>query len=273
MKHCAGFTLIELLVVIAVIALLISILLPSLRQAREQAMTVKCGAHIRQLGTGMTMYLHMRNVYPPHQWIFTDAAGKETGRVRWFNVMADIVGNMEVQSCPKVDDWEVGRNNSYGYNYKYIGSGRDNLRSPTRPFERFPVTAIAAPAATIAFADSDGTGWTKAHVNGVNDPEMLGNHGYTLDPTYIPTYSEYTFSGGKQERYAWVNHRTYLSDRHDGKSNACFVDGHVEPVTPARAYRDNSMWNGLGAEDPVRDPHVTVKFWPGTTAAFRYQTE
>ena len=60
-----GFTLIELLVVVSIIALLISILLPSLRSAREQAKTVTCMSMQASIGRGMATYLADNNDWLP----------------------------------------------------------------------------------------------------------------------------------------------------------------------------------------------------------------
>lgn len=52
-----GFTLIELLVVIAIIAVLMAILMPSLRRAKEQAKMIKCQANLKQWATTIAIYV------------------------------------------------------------------------------------------------------------------------------------------------------------------------------------------------------------------------
>jgi len=68
-KRNRGFTLIELLVVVGIIALLISIMLPSLGRAREQAKATHCLARLKEFGTGLVSYSNQYNdVFPPASW-------------------------------------------------------------------------------------------------------------------------------------------------------------------------------------------------------------
>jgi len=64
-RNKGGFTLIELLVVISVIALLVSILMPALNRAREQAQKVVCASQERQWGIAISQYASDNDQYFP----------------------------------------------------------------------------------------------------------------------------------------------------------------------------------------------------------------
>ncbi len=99
MRNTRAFTLIELLVVISIIALLISILLPSLQRAREHAKKVMCMNNCKQMGIAIELYRQNHHDRFP---LSGGHGGVPSPQTWWLNVLARTdINTSLLYRCPK----------------------------------------------------------------------------------------------------------------------------------------------------------------------------
>lgn len=99
--RCAprGFTLVELLVVIGIIALLISILLPSLNKAREQANLIKCQANLHSIGEALAIYENdQKNCMPMGEFNRLPTVGNKEPQWYWIFTLGQILNRNMIGS-------------------------------------------------------------------------------------------------------------------------------------------------------------------------------
>jgi prepilin-type processing-associated H-X9-DG protein/prepilin-type N-terminal cleavage/methylation domain-containing protein len=253
-SKASGFTLIELLVVVAIIAGLIAILLPSLASARRTTRTTKCAAQLRELANGWTIYAQENNdvgvAGRPARLGGDDRYFVGNGwkiRPRWLVTLGASVaiyayrnpdGTDSAQNidnplliCPEVREWRSDRNASYGYNFQFLGNAR--LKLDRSGFINFPVKVSRLRGDTVLIADSLGMAANFPRAarrpyrpdHSTATPEAVGSHGFMLDPPRVTPGGDYC-----DDQLRGI--RGGPDDRHGGRANFVFIDGHAEAVRP-----------------------------------------
>jgi len=253
-----AFTLVELLVVITIIAILASLLLPTLSKAREKSRSIQCLNNVRQMNLAWTMYAHDNEDHLIYNMPFSSPALR---RYRW------ILGYMR-----------LGRADFYDHTYTPFLT--ENRLSPyiskaTKPY-------LCPSDRTLVEISGKKVKWNRSIVlnkwmgdtpkqPGTNEDvnlKSLNNIYGTLSEVKKPS-ARFTFLNSRRDtidngffengfsalftpaRYRWYEHPAKY---HSNSSSFAFADGHSELHKWRNEWEQEDAWNPVQSASGTAAP-------------------
>ena len=197
-----GFTLVELLVVIGIIALLVSILLPTLNRARESARRTKCLANLRGIGQMVNMYANAFNGFIPIGYHADTGVGPSNN---WYSV-----------------NYYIYRWNGNADNSRYVSLG------------------LLIPGGQISTSPDEGMIFYCPSVNDDTDHAMKSSKGPNpyLDDFLFGTVPATTVGKGVRIGYSTRASDPTRDDQPQNKRGVMFYNGQnaADPFYPANGW-------------------------------------
>ena len=235
----SAFTLVELLVVIGIIALLISILMPTLNKARQASRTTACLSNLRQMGNAWAIYTaENKGHLIEYCWYKDDNNNKIGADGTWNGYWIGILFRYKFQpgalKCPEaVDPIPFNKNNGMGtvqnawtglYNTTgtAVKHDKNNWREGSYGFNRYLTRKY------------NGFGTKMSQVKPSSDvpafldccwADLLPENGSPTNPVEAPTNLT-----GKDVVKGSPEHFRMLIARHGRAINICFADGSARTV-------------------------------------------
>ncbi|HQA44147.1 MAG TPA: prepilin-type N-terminal cleavage/methylation domain-containing protein [Phycisphaerae bacterium] len=264
-----GFTLIEVLVVAAIIAVLVAILLPALSQARDQARSISCRSNLKQLMTGMFVYVGHHKVLPATHGLF------------WMQI---VFG--QEWSRPAGVTWDGARDRQKALTYTpaytqpYHRDPEFLADVPARgtlfPFVKQPAVYLC-PADQPGQADDTplgggGNGKLSYSMNayiGYRAPESLQSFRYVADSLNNPLpggRKQVSFKAGQRVVFSPASFMAMFEDHPNYYTNSSYPDGSFNCID--RIATRHGLRSGASegrASIAFLDGHVEGRLYPAKT--------